>query len=242
MRTVLKRVGLTLLATAIAYGVLLWRPQLVFAYSVRAGNLVLHARTPLPPGALAIAASARDRVARSPLYDAGRDYHVFLCDTGACYTLFALWNRRSGGVSQVYLTGNAFLRPAHVERDRLVGYSGREADGDRTLTYFVAHEVTHTMTAARVGRLGYHRLAAWQQEGYADYVAKGGTGALDVTRAIADLRAGVPEMDPHRSGLYRRYHLLVAFLLERRGMTVPELLARRIDPHAVEATLALDSR
>ena len=42
-------------------------------------------------------------------------------------------------------------------------------------------------------------------------------------------------MNPRRSGLYRRYELMVAYLLERRGMTVDELLARRIDPAPVLA-------
>ena len=37
--------------------------------------------------------------------------------------------------------------------------------------YFVAHEVAHAMTADRVGRRRYFSLAAFQQEGYADYVA-----------------------------------------------------------------------
>ena len=37
-------------------------------------------------------------------------------------------------------------------------------------------------------------------------------------------------MDPKRSGLYRRYELMVAQLLDRQGMTVDQLLADRIDP------------
>ena len=51
------------------------------------------------------------------------------------------------------------------------------------------------------------------------------------------LARDAPEMDPRRSGLYRRYELMVAYLLERRGMTVDELLARRIEPAAVLAAV-----
>lgn len=233
----LRRGGIAILLIVVAYGALLVHPQIVFAYSTRAGNLVLHARAPLPPGATDIAAAARERIARSPLYDPGRDYHVFLCDTPACFTFFVLWDRRVGGASQVNLTGNAFIRPSHIERDRLVGYSGKEPDGDRTLTYFVAHEVAHTMTGAKLGRIGYHRLAAWQREGYADYVGKGGAGAIDYDAFRAAFKAETPEMDPQHSGLYRRYHLMVAFLLDHRGWTVADLLAAPIARAEVETEL-----
>lgn len=233
----LRRCGIAVLAIVVAYGALLVHPQIVFAYTTRAGNLVLHARGPLPPGATEIAEAARERVARSPLYDPGRDYDVFLCDTQACFTFFVLWDRRVGGVSHVHLTGNAFIRPSRIERDRLIAYSGKEPDGDRTLTYFVAHEVAHTMTAAKVGRFGYHGLAAWQREGYADYVGKGGAGVIDYDGWRAAFKAEDADMDPRRSGLYRRYHLMVAFLLDHRGWTVPELLAAPIAPTAVEDEL-----
>jgi hypothetical protein len=59
--------------------------------------------------------------------------------------------------------------------------------GDRTLTYYIAHELAHTMVARRIGRRSYHALAPWQQEGYADYVGKG--GAFDFDAARAEVRA-----------------------------------------------------
>ena len=85
------------------------------------------------------------------------------------------------------------------------------------------------------GRRGYHRLAAFQQEGYADYVAF--ARPVDFAAGREALARDAPEMDPRRSGLYRRYELMVAYLLEHRGMTVDELLARRIDPAPVLAAL-----
>ena len=96
---------------------------------------------------------------------------MFLCDTQALFRVFAPWNPRVGGVTQVYLGGNAFLRPFSIERGRLIGPSGDDKPGERTLAYFIAHEVTHTMTGDHTGRWRYHQLAAFQAEGYADYVA-----------------------------------------------------------------------
>ena len=49
-----------------------------------------------------------------------------------------------------------------------------------------------------------------------------------------------PEMDPRRSGLYRRYELLVDYLLDRRGMSVAELLSAPLDQRQIESQLLAD--
>jgi hypothetical protein len=232
----IRRLLLPASVVGIVYGLLLARPQLVFAYEVRAQNVVLHARSPLPPQAALIAAEARRRVGRSPLYVASDTYDVYLCDTSGLFALFALWHRNVGGLADVYLTRNIWLRPSNVARDRLVGPSGTETPGERTLTYFIAHEITHIMTTNRVGRLGYYRLSKWQQEGYADYVGKG--GAFDFAAVQRDFRDGARALDPARSGLYLRYHLLVSELLDRRSMSVDALLAQPIDAAPIERELA----
>jgi hypothetical protein len=232
----LKRAVLVLGAIVVLYGGLLLRPQALFAYETRAGNVVLHARTPLPLRAAEIAAAARERVSRSPFYSpTDAPYNVFLCDSGALFDLFALWRYRASGFAQNELAGNVFLRPAHIEHDRLTGPSGNEAGGDRTLTYFIAHEITHAMIGRRVGRWAYARLPQWQNEGYADYVGK--AGVFDFPAILRDFKAGSPNLDPRRSGLYLRYHLLVAHLLDHEGMTPQELLSRPRDAAPLEAAL-----
>src|SRR4051794_26630555 len=96
----------------------------LFAHSLQRGNVVLHARRPLPPEAGPILDEVVRRIARSPLFDPGRTHDVFLCDTPALFALFVPYARKVGGVAN--LTGNVFLRPAHVARDRLIGPSGEE--------------------------------------------------------------------------------------------------------------------
>jgi hypothetical protein len=175
------------------------------------------------------------RISRSPLYDGARIHHVFLCDTPELYALFTLWAHRSGGVTDTWAWGNAFIRPANVKRGRVIGASGLEKGGDRTLAYYVAHEVTHAMTADHVGRLHYRRLAAFQVEGYADYVAF--ARPLNLRKSRAELASGSIDMDPHRSGHYDRYTLLVGYLLQDRKLSVDDLLAKRLDKTAVESEL-----
>src|SRR5207248_2293708 len=95
-----------------------------------------------------------------------------------------------------------------------------------TLSYFITHEIMHVLVAGELGAGRYSRLPAWKDEGYADRIAKGTDFGYE--RAVRQLRRGDREMDPIRSGLYLRYHLLVAYLLDRE---VPE----RVDcPKGVE--------
>ena len=234
----LRRAGLMAAGVIFAWVALAIHPQPLFAYSARRANVVLHARAPFPAQTDPLLDDVLARVSRSPLYDAQRTYHVFLCDTQVLFSVFAPWNPRVGGVTQVYLGGNAFLRPYSIERGRLIGPSGDDKPGERTLAYFIAHEVTHTMTGDHLGRWRYRRLAPFQAEGYADYVAF--TRPVDFAAGRALLARDAPEMDPRRSGLYRRYELMVAYLLERRGMTVDELLAGRIEPAPVLAAVRAD--
>jgi hypothetical protein len=126
------------------------------------------------------------------------------------------------GVSWYPLTTNVFLRDAAIEHNRLISPGGRPVPGARTLDYFVAHELTHELTGRLVGPLGFYKLPQWIREGYADYVGKGTD--FQYAEARQAFLAGVPEMDFQRSGLYWRFNLLVAYLLDHEHWTVDRLL------------------
>ena len=228
---------LLLLAAFAAYMALLLQPGPLFAHEVRYENVVLHSPQALPPQALDVARRARERLARSPFFEAQDRYDVYLCDTPGLFSLLSL-KPGAGGVAQIYFGGNTFLRPSRIERDRLIGPRGSEVPGDRTLTYYIVHELTHTMLARRIGRVAYHGLTTWQQEGYADYVAK---EAFDFEGVRAAFRAGTRELDPQQSGLYLKYHLLVAEALDRQGLSPEALLAAPHEAAPLEARLAAPS-
>lgn len=124
---------------------------------------------------------------------------------------------------------------ANVEDNCLIGPSGNRVSGERTLDYFIAHEITHTLTGQAIGAIAYHRLPRWIREGYADYVGKGGT--FDYADARRAFLAGDPKMDWARSGLYWRYHLLVAHLLDKRHWSVQRLLEEPIQQQEVEDSI-----
>ena len=235
-----KRVLLMILGSAALWLALILHPQPLFAYSAERANVVLYARAPMPPQAGPLLDEVVRRISRSPLYDPRRTHHVFLCDTRALFGFLTVTGYRAGGVTHAEFGGNVFIRPFSIERGTVTGPSGQEKTGERTLAYFIAHEVTHAMTADRTGRWRYRQLSAFQVEGYADYVGFG--RPLDFAREREALIADAPEMSTRRSGLYKRYELLVAYLLERRGLTVDDLLAHRIEQREIEGQLLSDTR
>jgi hypothetical protein len=129
-----------------------------------------------------------------------------------------------------------FIRGADVANNRVLDRAGREKQG-RPLAYFIAHEVTHAMTMDYLG-FRFHSLPSFQIEGYADYAARA---------QPADLRAGREalnrdafEMDTRRSGLYDRYRLLVAYELQKRGMSAQQFLDHPLVQSEIEAQLRAD--
>lgn len=236
---VLRRTLLVVTAVAAGWLALVVHPQPLFAYTTRQANVVLHARHPFPAATGALLDDVLRRVSASPLYHPERVHHVFLCDTPALFGALALWSYKVGGLSETLLgDGHVLIRPYDIARGVVFGRNGEVKKGDRPLAYFIAHEIAHTMTADRVGRWRYRRLAAFQTEGYADHVAF--ARPLDLHAERDALVREAPEMNVQQSGLYRRYELMVAYLLERRGMSVDELLARPLDRRLIEEQVRAD--
>jgi hypothetical protein len=206
-------------------------PDPCFAYEVRYGHLIVRSDEPIPASATRVLEDASARITRSPLSSVlnqpGRDRRIYVCNRPWRFLLFANFRYRVAGLTYAPMTNNIFLRAVHFDVNRLVGPSGNEVPGERTLSYFLAHEITHTLTADRLGAVGYWRLPVWKDEGYADYVGKGST--FDYPEAVRRLRQGDPQMDPVRSGLYLGYHLPTAYLLDKQRLSVDEFFQRPFD-------------
>ena len=143
----------------------------------------------------------------------------------------------AAGVNYYPLSNDVFLRRSDIDRDQLFGHSGRPAPPPRTLAYYGAHEITHSLTAERLGagKLWNHALPQWVREGYADYV--GLAGKVDVDALYRRYRAGDPELDWKKSGSYARFRLLVAYMLERERWSVDRLLGGGLSQTRAEAIM-----
>lgn len=220
------------LATA-AYVAVLAYPQPLFAGEVAGPGLTIHATESMPVTMQDTLDRALGRLQRSPLFRTTGDVHVFICQSPGMFTLFARQNYRVGGVADWLLGQHAFLRESDLHNDRLISPGGTPVAADRPLSYFVAHEAMHIAVARHVGRARYSRMPQWVDDGYADYIARD----IDYAKALQGLKEDARELDPRRSGLYLRYHLMVAYLLDKKQLQLDELLSHPPDRDAVEAEL-----
>jgi hypothetical protein len=220
----------------VAYSELLCIPESFFSFSVRADNLVLHSDQPFSGAAAKrVLALTQAKLARSPLYSIGQDHHIYICNARWRQALFFNKNYGVGGVAPYPLTANVFLRDALLEDNRVISPRGTPVLGDRTLDYFIAHEITHQLTGHEIGPVHYLQLPQWVREGYADYVGKG--SSFNYEKARRAYLAGVPEMDWKKSGLYWRFNLQVAYLLDHRRWSVSRLLQEPPSEETVEAAI-----
>ena len=227
------RWGLAAATLVALYLLLLCFPQAFFNSSVRANNLALYSDQPfsLEAGRHVLELVA-EKLSASPLYSTEQSHQAFICNAGWRQRLFFNRNYGVGGLNQYPVTRNVFLRDALIDENCLIGPKGSPVPGDRTLDYFIAHEITHTLTAQAAGWVDYYKLPQWVREGYADYVGKG--TAFNYDEAKRAFLAEVPEMDWQKTGLYWRYHLLVAYLLDKQHWSVQRLLAEPMEQAAVE--------
>jgi len=208
-------------------------PYPLFGPSVSANNLTLY--SDLTFDAVAgrhILELAAAKLAQSPLYSSQQRHRVFVCNAAWRQRLFFLHKYGVAGVNYYPFTTNVFMRNSIVDENALIGPSGNRASDERTLDYFIAHEITHTLTGQAIGKMAYLVLPEWKREGYADYVAR--KSVFNYEEAKRAFLANDPKMDPAKSGLYLRYNLLVAHLLDKKHWTVQQVLTTAIEQTSVE--------
>jgi hypothetical protein len=171
------RIVLTSAGLLVAYAVLLRAPQPLFPFSVRADNLTLYSDQLISEAAgKRVLKLVGQKLAFSPLYflySSRQGHNIFVCHSRWRQVLLFNKDYGAGGVAQYPVTANVFLRDALIEDNRLLSPRGNPVMGDRTLDYFIAHEITHQLTGQASGPFQYYRLPQWVREGYADYVGKG---------------------------------------------------------------------
>ena len=214
-----------LLAVTLALAVLglLAHPQPLFAHSVADGQLELWSDRHFDAEAgRRILVDIESRISRSPLDRRDGVHRIFIVNEPWRARLLFLWNYGVGGVNYYPMTRNVVIRRSDIAAGRLLRHSGEFVEAPRTLAYYGAHEIAHSLTGEAVGPIRYHRLPAWVREGLADYITLPDEHDLEALQA--KLAAGDRALDPQKSGLYARYRLMVTLALEKQGWTLDRLL------------------
>lgn len=216
-------------------------PQPAFAYRIAYQNYEVWSDRPIPRAIEPVLDDVTRRWRTSPLYDRATPARIFICNEPWRMWLYGMhFSTRFGGVADVWLTRHVIIRAADIPANQIVPPGpGPIADAaQRPLSYFIAHELTHSDLSRRFGRTLMLRYPEWLLEGYADYVGK--AGDFDYAANRAAFIAGEPEMDRGKSGLYRGYHLKVAYLLDRQGWSLERLFAQAPPAEELERRLRED--
>ena len=203
--------------TAILYSLLLYHPEQVFPFAVNDHNLTLRADLAFSQeGAISILRLVHEKLCKSPFYTKEEQYQICICQTGWRKRLFFTFYQKAGGLCYpgsyiVYLSGADFMS------NRLIAPSGKPVMDERTLDYFIAHELTHAMVGADIGIFRFQALPEWIKEGYADYIGRGGVFLRPGARQA--YLTDATEMTTPVIAPYLRYNFLVSFLLDKLKWT-----------------------
>jgi hypothetical protein len=213
MRRTLLWACTALACAAIAFGALIFWPDPLFAFSLRAGKIIVASDRPIPTaGGERFLHDCERLLERSPLKAHGGQYRLYVTNANWRQRLFSAW-----GLAYAYPYGGSdFLSGANFATGRVVhwGYVGTPP---RTLAWLCAHELTHIVTGEHVGlRRFFIPERVW--EGFADYVGIENRESFEELRdALGDRPVDIPMMQ--RYGSYPRYRLLVTYFIEKKGWT-----------------------
>lgn len=221
------------LGCGILYFLFLLFPAPLFRYKTTVGNITLYTQTRPPANTAALLTRVSDLLTRSPLNDTTIQQRVFICRNLSLFGLLTRGRTNLAGLCDDRLTRNVYIRPADIASEHLLAPPGQNGvQDDRPLSYFIAHEITHSLESHAAGRWNLH-IPAWLWEGYADYI---GTGPQDFSRYLQLYRAHSSLMDP-ASGLYTRYELYMMYLLDYQHRDIRSLMAHPPAQSGIEAGL-----
>jgi len=227
VRRIYRRVSVTLGFAAIAYLLLLYYPQPLFAYSTEFGGFKVYSREPIDQSIEKVLNDAETRLRRSPLYDESVSRRVFLTGGFGMYALLSNKAYRSFANSVPFIN-NIVVSKTDVPNDLV--YVDRTYHNSRSLSGVIAHEVTHLFIRQRYGTINASLMPTWKNEGYCEFVAGDSTISLE-----EGMRLWRENKSDDASYRYLKYHLMVRHLLEKENMSVDDLFTRNLDEKEVEA-------
>ena len=229
---------LALCLLVLGYALVFLFPKPMFGYHSSYQNYRVWSDRPIPGEIVGVLDDVTRRLGASALHERTAPVEIFFCNEPWRLWLYGgALSTQLGGTADVWLTRRVHIRSSDIAANRIHPPNGGTlADAaQRPLSYFIAHEITHNDVSRRYGRTVMLRYPRWLLEGYADYVGKGGD--FDFERNRAQFIAGARELDVAKSGLYRGFHLKVAYLLDKRGWTLEQLFAQPPGEEQLDAWL-----
>lgn len=217
------------LAALICYIALLAYPMPLFAFHHSYKQFNVYSDREIPVEIESILDTVQNNIQKSDLYNPEYQFNIFFCNESWRLTLLARNTNVGGNVSGV-VSPNVFVRESDIKSNRIIPPNGWMHDADnRPLSYFLAHELTHSMQAL-YDRFMIVKVPRYVMEGYADYIGKGNRFSYN------EFRQKYIEKHPYMqetSGLYNRYHLYIAHLMDVHGMSIEEIIETLPDEESI---------
>ncbi len=229
MSAFFRRLSLILSLLVTSYAAILIYPNWAFAHSYRYETVTVYADRPIDKTIEDRLDTALANLAHSELYEPDIRFSIFISHNRYRLALFTR-NPKVGGMVNGVISQNIFLRESDIAADRIIPPGSYLMDAEnRTLTYFLTHEMTHALQARhqRFMRLTH---PSYIMEGYADYIAKRAT--FNYETALAAFRSN-HDFYAKSSPLYNRQHLAIAALMEKEGLSFKDILAVKPDLESV---------
>jgi len=231
LRRIYRIASYSLATISVLYIVLLYFPQPLFAYSERYESFEIYSDRPIDDDLHKVLDRAEILLKDSPIYDANVERRVFLTGSFAKYGFLANKAYRSFG-STIPFLDNVMINKSDAGIDLVL--MPREYSDRRSLSGVVAHEITHLLVRRRYGTISSITMPTWKVEGYCEYIARESTIPLD--EGMRRWRENPGDDSGYR---YTKYHAMVKYMLERRGLTVDDLFTSKLNETEVAAeTLA----
>ena len=217
----------TVSVLAIAYLLLLYFPQPLFAYSTQHEKFQIYSRQPIQPELASLLDTAEARLRRSAIYEADGPRRIYLTDGFGVYALLSHKAYKSFANSVPYFE-NVIVNKSDVASDRV--FLNRERNNSRSLSGVIAHEVIHLFIQRRYGATTTMLMPTWKKEGYCEYIA--GDSTITLEEGIRLWRENPSDDTGYR---FIRYHLMVKHLLENEKMSADDIFTTSLDENEVTA-------
>ena len=235
----IKKGGLLISICFLGYLGLLLYPNFLFANHHSFKNFDVYSDQRIPHEIDIVLEDALVRVKKSELYESNDRFSIYFCNAAWRLTLLTR-NPNVGGLVNQGLSNNVFIRESEIEKNKIVSPTEGEEIAlvdERPLSYFLAHEITHSLQT-KIERFIHITTPKYIVEGYADYIGKG--SSFNYKKYMKDFKNNHITMNPS-SGLYNKYHLMIAYLMDVQGMSFREIAESKRSLQEIENELKNDN-
>ncbi|SMF63171.1 hypothetical protein SAMN02745866_04074 [Alteromonadaceae bacterium Bs31] len=221
----------------LSYCAVLCFPSFLFENVHKNENIYIYSDETFPDNIELLSRRILHRVRTSGYYDRSEIYRVYISNDGFRWKFLSNRLSGSGGVNYTLFRGNSFIRPSNIGENRIIAPGNGLADAEvRDLVYFISHEIAHGMMAKKQGVFySFASIPHWLTEGYADHVAK---ATFDFDKNLEQFISNEWRLSAE-SGLYVRYHLMLLYLLDYKGLSLEQIMANPPNEKAILSELKI---